>query len=285
MNIEFEWELDAKGYELTDDELQVPLLPPTLFGPSGILVPENRFPDLPADSNAAATYFPSVRFPDGLPVPPPDLAPEDQRLRVVRNGGRLVGYRVAQDNLGRVFEDFVNVRDATGVRDFYNRWGPLGRSGNIEGYGEPIWYLAKVISRMNQFVNAWAHPDKAKRERFIERTLGPDGFGICDIEHFLVFDPQTRKPRRQLRIPNLFAALWMGMTDVLTNEDKVLRRCAHCNELFTAGGDGDRRLDSRFCSDQHRILYHRMKNAPQPESESEPGQLRRRARPRRVAAA
>ena len=51
----------------------------------------------------------------------------------------------------------------------------------------------------------------------------------------------------------------------------------NCNRLFTAGGGTDRRLDSKFCSDQHRILYHRQKNAPL----LAPGELRRRGRPRK----
>src|SRR5215469_7677238 len=224
MDIEFEWERDAKGYRPTDEEAQAPLLPSALFGPGGILAPENRFPVLPVDPNAVAAYFPSVRFPEGLPEPPPGLAPEDQRLRIMRNGGSLVRYRADQSaDRVRIFEDFVNIKNAAGVLEFYGRWGPLDRIGNEQDGGEPVWYLARLISRMKQFIDAWADPDKATQTRFIERILGADGFGICDLEYVLVFDPQTRTPRRLLRIPNLFAALWMGMIDILMSDDAVLR--------------------------------------------------------------
>jgi len=282
MDIEFEWERDAKGYRPTDEEAQAPLLPSALFGPGGILAPESRFPVLPVDPNAVAAYFPSVRFPEGLPEPPPGLAPEDQRLRIVRNGGSLVRYRADQSaDRVRIFEDFVKIKNAAGVLEFYGRWGPLDRIGNEQDGGEPVWYLARLISRMKQFIDAWADPDKATQTRFIERILGADGFGICDLEYVLVFDPQTRTPRRRLRIPNLFAALWMGMIDILMSDDTVLRRCGHCNELFAAGGESGRRLDAKFCSDQHRVLYHRQKNAPPPEPEPAPDQPRRRGRPRK----
>lgn len=269
MDLEFEWGRDTLGYAVTDAELQLPFAPfapPDLFSPPTAFGPGAK-----------------VRFPDSLPPPPPWLSPEDEKLRIVRNGGRLVRYRVAQDNLDRIFEDFVNIKDADGARNFYNRWGPLGENGNIEGRGEKVWFLGLFISRMNQFIEAWSNPDKAKQEHFIERILGPDGFGVSDLEYCLVFDQQTRKPRRLLRIPNLFAALWVGLIDVLTNEEKVLRRCAHCNELFTAGGESGRRLDAKFCSDQHRVLYHRQKNAA--ASDPAPGEPRRRGRPRKAAAA
>jgi hypothetical protein len=285
MDIEFEWARDAKGYEFTDKEPQVPPLAPQLsnpFGPGGILAPENRFPPFDLVDNPGSA-FPSVRFPEGMPPPPPappGLAPEDQKLRIVRLGGSLVRYRADLQGLSRGFEDFINVKDAEAVREFYRRWGPLGSDGN-EDCGEAVWYLAKVLSRMNQFVNAWSDPDKAKQQRFIEKLLGPDGFDICDLRYALVVDPQTRKSCRRLRIPNLFAGLWIGMIEVLTNENRVLRRCAYCNELFTAGEDSNRRLDSRFCSDQHRVLYHRQKNAV--TSASPPGEPRRRDRPRSAA--
>jgi hypothetical protein len=257
MDLEFEWQRDAKGYGLADklaDGVWAPLVINDDWAP---LV--------------------SLRFPEGFPMPRSDEAGD---WHTVRNGGTLQRYR-AGDNLDLIFREFVNTpTNPEGVKEFTDRWGQLVGGDNA---AVPVSLPISMIHAMNQFIDVWCEPEKALRARVLEKTLGVDGFGLGDLKIRLIFDRRTGAPRTQILVPNLATALFLRMAEVLTS-DTVLRRCAHCNVLFTAGGGTDRRLDAKFCNDEHRVLFHRLKNTPPTETDVAADQPRRRGRPRRVAA-
>jgi hypothetical protein len=285
--LSFEWARDAKGYQLTPEKPQwVVRVSQLLFPASGLLGPEALLEFL---DPKPGSFFSSVKIPEGFPQLP--MPADKQSQYIVRNGGSLVPYR-ADQSLDRIFEDFINAKGDASIQEFYNRWGPLGPliNINIPGgselvAGEEVSEVKSSITKMNKLIDVWAEADEAKQKRLIEVLLGADGLMVCSLDFVLEFDPRTRAPRTQIRVRSLFAALWMKMIEQLTG-DTVLRRCLHCDALFTAGRDSERRrLDTKFCSDHHRILYHRLKNAPPPEPEPEPGQPRRRGRPRRAVAA
>jgi hypothetical protein len=259
IDIEFEWERDAKGYRLAAES--------------------------PGPVNGLEHY---VRFPEGFPEP--EIAPPE-KLFLVPNGGTLIRYRA--DDIDLIFREFVNTPlTAYAVREFANRWGTLLPLEGEEA--EPVEIALNTIAEMNRFVDAWVMPETDKRDkplvmeeftgpltraRLLEEIIGPDGWDIGRLKARLIFDRRTKAPRTQVVIPTLATALYWRMYEMLTS-DTVIRRCGHCNALFTAGVGTDRRLDAKFCSDEHRFLYHRLKNAPEPE----PDQPRRRGRPRRAGA-
>jgi hypothetical protein len=252
MDVEFEWERDAKGYRLAEEAPQ----------------PTNAF---------KALQEPRIRFPEGFPMPQSD---EAGNWHTVRNGGTLQRYR-AGDSLDLIFREFVNTPTSPeGVKEFTDRWGQL--VGGDEDGAEPVSLPIRTIRAINQFIDTWSEPENATRARVLEKALGVDGFDLGNLKVHLIFDRRTGAPRTQILVPDLYTALFLRMVEVLTS-DTVLRRCAHCNALFTAGSGTDRRLDAKFCSDEHRVLFHRLKNASA-VAVAVPDQPRRRGRPRRATA-
>jgi len=274
INIEFGWYRDAKGYSLAQ---QAPS-----DGTFSSLLPEKRFPQRAATSHPGDgdDRDPSTRFPEGLAVPLPDEP--SGPWYIVGNGGTLVPYR-ADESLDSIFLELLNTEPtAEGVLGFVNRWGLLIGEPELGIEAERVRNGIRMILVMNQFIDALMDPEKATRSRFLERIMGVDGFGIGafgvgEVQVHLIFDRRSGSARTMLTVKNLLTALWLRMAEVLTS-DTVMRRCAHCNALFTAGPGTDRRLDARFCSDMHRVLYHRQKNT------SVEDQPRRRGRPRKSAA-
>jgi hypothetical protein len=257
MNLEFEWKRDTKGYGLATK------------------LAEGLWAPLVTDDSWAALV--SLRFPEGFPMPRLD---EAGSWHTVRNGGTLQRYR-AGDDLDLIFREFINTPTTPeGVKEFTDRWGQLIGGENA---AVPVSLPISMIRLMNQFIDIWCEPEKPLRDRAFEKTFGVDGFGLGDLKVRLIFDRRTGAPRMQIVVPNLATALFLRMAEVLTS-DTVLRRCAHCNALFTAGSGTERRIDAKFCSDEHRVLFHRLKNALAAETDAAVEQPRRRGRPRRASA-
>ena len=260
MDIELTWWRDARGYRLAEPAPpeSIPTMWPSL---------DQQFP---------------IKLPESFDAPqPPDLY--DQQY-IVGKGGTLVPYR-ADEDLNRILFELANSPpDAEGALHFVNRWGLLGISREV-GEVERARVVVHTIMLMNKVIDSLAEPTAAILPRGLaELFLGADGFTIGDLGAHIVFDRPTASPRIRLTAKNLATALWLRLADVMAS-DIALRRCQHCGRLFAGGKGTGRRLVAHFCSDEHRILYHRLKNAPPPEPEPEPGQPRRRGRPRRAVAA
>jgi len=272
-DIEFVWHRDAKGYRLAQEAPpeQIHSLWPSL---------EDQFPA--ESSGAARPDDPSanvvIRFPQGFQVPAP--AASDRPWFVVGNGDSLVPYP-ADQMLDRTFMDLINTRPSPdGALSFANRWGLLIGSSAYEA--EPVSNISRIILVLNQILIAWSDPGKAPQTPLLETIMGADGFGIGAIEVHLLFDQLTRAPRTRFTVKNLWTALWLQLAKVLTTDGAIMRRCAHCNLWFAAGLGTDRRLDAKFCCDEHRFLFHRRKEASAEAEEAQEPQ--RRGRHRKTAA-
>jgi hypothetical protein len=251
-DIEFVWHRDAKGYRLAQE---APFEQIHSFWPSL----EDRFPA--ESSGAARLNDPSanvlIRFPQGFQVPAP--ATSDRPWFVVGNGDSLVPYP-ADQMLDRTFMDLINTRPSPqGALSFANRWGLLIGSSAYEA--EPVSNISRIILVLNHILIAWSDPGRAPQTPLLETIMGADGFGIGAIEVHLLFDQLTRAPRTRFTVKNMATALWLQLAKVLTTDGTILRRCAHCNLWFAAGLRTDRRLDAKFCCDEHRFLFHRRKDA------------------------
>jgi hypothetical protein len=67
--------------------------------------------------------------------------------------------------------------------------------------------------------------------------------------------------RYQIRPINLMDALWFQLGQELAS-NKKLSTCLQCGQLFEAGLRTGRRADAKFCSDEHRTLYHSLNRKP-----------------------
>ncbi|HKR83925.1 MAG TPA: hypothetical protein VJS37_07085 [Terriglobales bacterium] len=139
-----------------------------------------------------------------------------------------------------------------GVLDFVEKYGPLTIYGNDKGDA-----VGEVIRRAETMRDTlkWmaAHPQRRmSRETF----FGP---GI-HLHACLEWDRRSRSPEWRFRPTTLADGLWLQFAQSVTRGVQ-LRTCMHCGDLFEAGLGTGRRLDAKFCSDEHRIAFNSLKRS------------------------
>jgi hypothetical protein len=244
-DISLEWARDALGYRIVEAEPPAP--PPKM--PTNMLLPV-------LEAMSRGSVVPDLILPEGWRA---RRADPGKPQRIVRLGGGLVPYRPTE-TLDLIFREFLD-SDPTdnGVLDFVNRFGPLTRDGNEEG-GEPVQPAIDLLEFMTEIIDLGAR-NKDVQKRALVIFLGADGVRLPGVEVRLVFDERTQALRTQQVAFDLRAALWLRLLEVMAS-DIVLRRCGHCNALFTAGLGTGRHLNARFCCDEHRVLFNSLKRTP-----------------------
>ena len=77
---------------------------------------------------------------------------------------------------------------------------------------------------------------------------------------WLDWDPQTEISRWEFCPSTLLDGLWLQLGQAVTRGVHI-RVCAHCGNLFETGIGTGRRLDARFCCDEHRIAFNSPKRS------------------------
>jgi hypothetical protein len=77
---------------------------------------------------------------------------------------------------------------------------------------------------------------------------------LTSLEAFLVSSGGSAI-RLKLSPSRLIDALWLQMAQSITS-GRDLKECLHCGELFEVGPGSGRRLDAKFCKDEHRIAFY-----------------------------
>jgi hypothetical protein len=67
-------------------------------------------------------------------------------------------------------------------------------------------------------------------------------------------------PQLQLCPVNFIDALRLQLVQKLTG-DANFRTCRHCGRWFEVGPGTGRRLDAKFCTDEHRVLFNSLKRS------------------------
>lgn len=229
--IEFEWQLDADGYDLKP--AQEPLSRSGQPDEGATLI------------SVSQRVYLTVRKP----------------LRIVRRGGQLRSYRPL-DRFDRLFHQFaVDAITPKGVFGFVERFGPLTKDGLDENRGEDVEIAISHATEMRRVLDAYERHNTSD----IAQMLGPKGKSLLDspistIEVKLVFDPAENTPKLQFTMPNLITALWFQLAQSMAS-GAILRRCQHCNKPFGAGPGTTRRADAKFCSDAHRTEFNSLKRS------------------------
>jgi hypothetical protein len=230
-----EWFRDALGYRLESAE--------------GL--------DLVSRAGAVATEW--VVLPAAFEMFEGEKGERAPSLRIVGNGGALIPYQPS-NSLDEILVELLNTSPTPeGARHFVNRFGPLTSHG-FESDGEHITAVTANIGWMNIVADWWiAHGD----DPAIGQLFGPDGFELSNVcEQRIIYDQPKKTPRVVVTFKHLATLLWARLFGILMGDTTVLRRCAQCNNLFAAGVGTGRRGDARFCSDEHRALFHSLKRTP-----------------------
>jgi hypothetical protein len=198
-------------------------------------------------------------------MPPKEPRPEGLILvgysgepqRVVRLGGALLPYRPLAEFGDVLFVEFArSAHDPHGVLDFIERFGPLTEAGLDAGQGEDVSRLIEHAEAMHSWLDACRNGNMAA----LPRMIGPEGIRLSRIDTVLTVDPITRAPRIRLTTESLLAALWLQLGQALS-EGAVVQQCRHCGTLFEAGPGTRRRVDAKFCSEEHRIAFNSLKRS------------------------
>jgi hypothetical protein len=84
--------------------------------------------------------------------------------------------------------------------------------------------------------------------------------GSVPFRAWIDWDPVTSTPLWRVRPSTLLDGLWLQFGQAVTRGSRI-QTCAHCGAWFEAGRGTGRRLDSKFCSDEHRIAFNSLKRS------------------------
>jgi hypothetical protein len=234
--IDFEWWRDRSGYELEPAEISGPVV---YHAPA-----HRRLPKLPALRGQWGLAY----VPLGIRV----LAGEEP-LRVRRRGGELIPYRPL-DVFESLFSIFAELFTADDVLHFVEKFGPLTADGLDEEKGELVdGVLAHVDALRDVFL--FASGDRARRAAIIA-DLQANPF--AELEVTLELDPGSEDPKLRFRPTSLLDALWLQAVQHISTGSSM-RQCVHCSAWFEVGPGTGRRLDAKFCSDQHRVAFNSLR--------------------------
>jgi hypothetical protein len=146
---------------------------------------------------------------------------------------------------------FAHLRTAADVLNFVQKFGPITEFGARIGDD-----VALVLQHAEAF-RGWIAADKNVRKRASALLDGKSPV-FARLDASLDMDA-LGKVRLKLRPRSLLSAAWLQLAQVLS--ETTLRTCAHCGKFFEAGHGSGRRLDSRFCSKEHQIIYNSLKRS------------------------
>jgi len=194
-------------------------------------------------------------------------------LRIVRKGtGHGPKHLVpcyplnSTDLLFKIFAHVATTPE--GALDFVNRFGPLTPEGWDRG-GDQVSLVTFHAEYMREILRARAGKNKKPRIAFRSQRSGPGRPLVVDahdtgpsvsLNAKLVWDPVTKALNWKFHPTTLLDALWLQLGQALTAGTQI-RQCEHCGDWFEAGRGTERRLDAKFCSDEHRIAFNSLKRS------------------------
>jgi len=234
--IDFEWSRDPKGngYALREDP------PPGFIGVT--------------PSSGLSTFTPGA---SGIVLPPslkPRVASSDHQ-RVIPSGARLEKYRPLAE-YPALFQVFVkDAVDAGGVLKFINKFGPLTQDGTDKNVGEKVSFAVSQAHAMHRLLEAYISDDESRLPRTLSTGINIGKTEMARIEMKLVVDRVTQSPKLQFTVQDLLTALWLQLSQTIAGGHQF-RSCLECTEFFEVGVGTGRRLDAKYCSDEHRVSFH-----------------------------
>jgi hypothetical protein len=179
---------------------------------------------------------------DGMPCEP---------AYVVATSDDFVRYRPL-DAFSSLFIQFAKLTTADQVLHFIERFGGLTQAGRNEK-GELVEGVLAHSFAMRELLAYADDPDR--KADLLQRQVNP----FSELDVTLDIDPSGVLTHRF--VPgSLLDALWLQAVQAL-NERATVRECLQCGNLFQAGIGTGRRLDAKFCSEEHKTKFHSLKRS------------------------
>jgi hypothetical protein len=221
--IDFQWQKDSAGYRLVDAE--------------------PRRTSEPRVHPIFGKVFPSLL----------ELAGKPQR--VVRNGGKLVTYEPFK-RFDRLFRSFASLQTPEDVLHFIENFGPLTDWGLDIDRGEDVPHVLEHATAFREWLSL---SPRRLTQKQLANWIGNEEMVFAKLQASLYLD-DSGALRFRISPRSLVAGLWFQLAQTLTGETTI-RACLHCGQLFEAGRGTDRRLDAKFCSDEHRIAFNSLRRS------------------------
>jgi hypothetical protein len=142
------------------------------------------------------------------------------------------------------------------VLDFVRRFGPLTLDGWDSEKGDDVNLAISNADHMRQLLKHASGNQKRASLPHDQHQASRSS----SIDAQVIWDPATRGPKWELRPKTLLDALWLQLGQALTAGVQI-RQCEHCGDWFEVGRGTGRRLDAKFCSDEHRTTYNSLKRS------------------------
>ena len=191
---------------------------------------------------------------------------DDQKQFVVRNGKRNDNLEVLEPLKNKALNyEFANtVVTPERLLKFVQLYGPLTERGN--DHGDEVHDVLWHAERMRGLLKLWhakrkrdlLKPSSARGRR--ERPIKGFGLPLTPVFAGISWDPKTNFPRWVMRPHSLLDGLWLQFGQATTRGTRI-ETCRRCGEWFEVGYPSDRRLDSKFCCDEHRVQYNSLKRS------------------------
>jgi hypothetical protein len=238
--IDFEWSKlrDPRGYRLVRRELEgfVHYHPP------------RRLLELPRGSSQwgfACTPFEYI-------VLHSEVGLAHKPAYVVAISDDFVRYRPLEA-FSSLFIQFAKLTTADQILHFIKRFGGLTQTGRNEE-GELVEGVLAHSFAMRELL-AYAD-DPHRKADLLQRQVNP----FSELDVTLDIDPTSGVLTHRFVPGSLLDALWLQAVQAL-NERATVRECLQCGNLFQAGIGTGRRLDAKFCSEEHKIKFHSLKRS------------------------
>jgi hypothetical protein len=196
-----------------------------------------------------------------------------KQLRIVRNGTgngpeNLPPFLPLSTDL--LFRYFANIATTPeGALDFVRRYGSLTTDGWDERAGDVVSLVTFHAEYMRGVLGVWAGKQKdphlpvgrGQVGRGRPLVVSPyDTGSSSSLNAKVIWDPFAKALKWELRPASLLDALWLQLGQALT-ANVQFRQCEHCGNFFEAGRGTGRRLDAKFCSDEHRVAFNSLKRS------------------------
>jgi hypothetical protein len=169
------------------------------------------------------------------------------QTRVVASGAKTEDYKPLERNES-LFGRFASIQPTpVGLLEFITKFGPLTAEG-LGSEGE------NVQSALDNARAMAAHLRATQTGTSLPEPLeAPHSVRLA-----VQIGDAASRPTLRLMPETLLDALWLQVTEALAGDCQI-RHCLQCNSWFAAGGGFGRRHDSKFCSDEHRVLFNSQK--------------------------